>query len=242
MNVLSAVLSLAALLQPSPRRIYTAQLADGSASSAEQQQIVDKHNDLRRGVTPPASNMLKMEWNTIAAENAKNWAKQCTLSHSPRMKRVVKGIVCGENLFMSTVATPWPAVIQSWYNEEKYFKHGVGPVPQDAETGHYTQIVWYKSYQVGCYGTYCPSAGFSYYYVCHYCPVGNIHDLLKTPYKAGPSCGSCPSACDNGLCTNPCRYEDKDPDCNHLATESGCASLRVKQTCPASCLCTTEIK
>uniref|UniRef100_A0A8D2J9S1 SCP domain-containing protein n=1 Tax=Varanus komodoensis TaxID=61221 RepID=A0A8D2J9S1_VARKO len=135
-----------------------------------QQQIVDKHNDLRRGVTPPASNMLKMEWNTIAAENAKNWAKQCTLSHSPRMKRVVKGIVCGENLFMSTVATPWPAVIQSWYNEEKYFKHGVGPVPQDAETGHYTQIVWYKSYQVGCYGTYCPSAGFSYYYVCHYCP------------------------------------------------------------------------
>lgn len=48
---------------------------------------------------------------------------------------------CGENLFMSSHPFPWTRVIQSWYDENKNFKHGVGANPPNAVIGHYTQVV-----------------------------------------------------------------------------------------------------
>ncbi|XP_062971932.1 serotriflin-like [Elgaria multicarinata webbii] len=251
MIVLIASLSLAALLQQSAGAVSfltlcgvraAAKFANASTTNAAEQKIVDTHNALRRGVKPTASNMLRMEWNPKAAENSKCWARECTLSHSPQMKRTVNGTVCGENIFMSTATTQWSTVIQTWYDEEKYFKYGIGQVTQNAVTGHYTQVVWYNSYLIGCYEAHCPRAYFKHYYVCQYCPAGNIEDSLKTPYKSGPPCGDCPAACDDGLCTNPCRYEDKRPSCIHLAEVLGCENLLVKENCPASCRCTTEVK
>ncbi|KGL79382.1 Cysteine-rich secretory protein 2, partial [Tinamus guttatus] len=212
-----------------------------STSNSDQQKlIVDKHNELRRGVSPPASNMLKMEWNPEAAKNADIWAKHCTFQHSPpRMRKT--NVSCGENLFMSSVPFPWPDVIQAWYDEKKDFKYGIGKTSLDAVVGHYTQLIWYNSYQIGCAVAYCPNSRYNYFYVCHYSPAGNNPLQITTPYKKGPRCGECLGHCDRGLCTNPCRHQDLLANCANLRTLFGCEVPMVKNKCSATCRCTTEI-
>ncbi|XP_036003202.1 cysteine-rich venom protein TEL1-like [Fundulus heteroclitus] len=163
----------------------------------EQNEIVNKHNTLRRGVQPTASNMLKMRWNNEAGSNAAKWAAKCTMSHSPASARVISTSGCGENLYMASWKNSWSNAIQSWYNEVKDFRYGVGSV-NGGVVGHYTQVVWHNSNQIGCAMAYCPNSQYKYFYVCHYCPPGNYQ--LARPYKSGPSCSDCPGACDNKLC------------------------------------------
>uniref|UniRef100_A0A8D3E0B1 SCP domain-containing protein n=1 Tax=Scophthalmus maximus TaxID=52904 RepID=A0A8D3E0B1_SCOMX len=155
-------------------------------------QIVNKHNDLRRSVQPTASNMLQMSWNREAAANAQRWANTCSMNHSPDTSG------CGENLYMSSYQSSWSDAIQSWYDEVKDWRYGMGSV-NGGVVGHYTQLVWYRSNQVGCAMASCPNAAYKYFYVCHYCPPGNYQ--YARPYKSGPPCGDCPNACDNKLCS-----------------------------------------
>ncbi|XP_019376496.1 PREDICTED: cysteine-rich venom protein-like [Gavialis gangeticus] len=242
MLLLATFLCLTAVLQQSSGQKPAKGYNDLATDKIDQQNvIVVKHNTLRAQVIPPASNMLRMEWSDAAQANAKRWADLCTLSHSPQSYRTTV-TVCGENLYMSSAPTAWSDVIQAWYNEKKDFKYGSGPTRPEAVIAHYTQVVWYKSYQIGCAVAFCPQNIFSYFYVCHYCPAGNLKPLINTPYKSGPPCGDCPNACDNGLCTNPCKYEDKYLNCPELAKLPGCNKDIVKDNCRASCQCTTEIK
>ncbi|NXG63378.1 CRIS2 protein, partial [Hemiprocne comata] len=206
----------------------------------QQKLIVDTHNALRRAVKPTASNMMRMGWNSSAAENAQNWANRCTLSHSPVHLRRTNAS-CGENLFMSSGPTPWPHAIQAWYDEEKDFEYGKGAKTPGATIGHYTQVVWYNSYQIGCAVAFCPNSRYKYFYVCQYCPLGNNQMQIATPYKSGPKCGDCPGHCDRGLCTNPCEYQDFSANCRTLKMLFGCDHPLVKEKCPATCRCTTQI-
>ncbi|KAM3861054.1 cysteine-rich venom protein-like [Diretmus argenteus] len=207
-------------------------------SSSDQQEIVDKHNTLRRDVQPTASNMLKMSWNSEAAANAQRWANTCSMNHSPASSRKISTSGCGENLYMANAKNPWSNAVQAWYNEVKDWRYGKGSF-NGGEVGHFTQVVWYRSNQVGCAVAYCPNAKYKYFYVCQYCPPGNYQ--LTHPYKSGPSCGDCPNACDNKLCTNPCPYADKFSNCPDLKKNYGCSNSSVASWCPASCKCTNEI-
>ncbi|XP_068262860.1 cysteine-rich venom protein-like [Nyctibius grandis] len=233
-------LCLAAVLPPSTGEESECFDALSTSKPSQQKLIVDKHNTLRRGVKPTASNMLKMEWSPAAAKNAQKWANRCTLSHSPaNMRRTT--VLCGENLFMSSAPFPWPDVVQAWYNEEKDFEYGTGAKTQGAVIGHYTQVVWYNSYQVGCAVAFCPNSKYKHFYVCQYCPAGNLLSSIQTPYKKGEPCGDCPNACENGLCTNPCRHQDFFGHCRNLKTLFGCNHSLVKEKCPATCRCMTQI-
>ncbi|XP_007546022.1 PREDICTED: cysteine-rich venom protein TEL1-like isoform X2 [Poecilia mexicana] len=167
-------------------------------TSTEQTEIVNKHNTLRRGVQPTASNMMKMSWNKEAATNAEKWAATCSMKHSPASSRVISTSGCGENLYMASFKNSWSNAIQAWYNEVANFRYGVGSI-NGGVVGHYTQVVWATSKNIGCAMAYCPNSTYKYFYVCHYCPPGNYN--LTNPYKSGTSCGDCPSACDNKLCT-----------------------------------------
>uniref|UniRef100_A0A7M4FRD0 Cysteine rich secretory protein 2 n=1 Tax=Crocodylus porosus TaxID=8502 RepID=A0A7M4FRD0_CROPO len=202
--------------------------------------IVDKYNDLRRNVSPTASNMLKMVSHVVSAQIIESW-KSKALPEKRKKKDRVPCVRCGETILQSSKPASWSAVIQYWYDRVKYFKYGVGGTDENESFNTYTQVVWYSSYQIGCSVAYCPNNQFNYFYVCHYCPAGNIVEHLATPYKEGPKCGDCPHACENGLCTNPCRFRDADSDCSTLKELFGCNDM-VKEKCPATCKCTTEIK
>ncbi|XP_016068137.1 PREDICTED: cysteine-rich secretory protein 3-like [Miniopterus natalensis] len=150
--------------------------------------------------SPSASNMLKMTWSDEAARNAESWANMCTMTHSPSAKRHISSTGCGENLFMSSNPRSWSDAIQSLYDEVKDFKYGFGSTRPNAVTGHYTQLVWATSHQLGCALAHCPRSIYKYFYVCQYCPSGNVLNTIKTPYKKGKPCEDCPHHCDNGLC------------------------------------------
>jgi len=213
--------------------------AAGGVTDAVKEEIVNKHNKLRKGVQPTASNMLTMTWNEEAAANAQKHADKCTLKHSVSAERKISTSGCGENMFFSSNERSWSEAIQSWYDEVQDFQHGVGSV-NGGVVGHYTQVVWYRSNEVGCAMSHCPNeAPFKYFYVCQYCPAGNMGGVSK-PYKVGPTCGDCPDACEDELCNNPCPHNDRFNNCPSLKHWCG-RHAKVTEWCKASCTCTTEI-
>ncbi|KAL2082682.1 hypothetical protein ACEWY4_022500 [Coilia grayii] len=237
------VLALSCLLQvPATWGEVNVQLDTNNI--AVQQDIVNKHNELRRSVKPTASNMLKMSWNSEAAANAQKWADTCAERHSPPNDRRISTSGCGENLFFSSAPLPWDAAIQAWFNEDKNYQYGHGAIG-NAVVGHYTQLVWYRSNEIGCGVARCPDSGYEYFYVCQYCPAGNVffagQNGYAHPYKEGPPCGDCPNSCDNGLCTDPCQYSDKYGNCKQLAKTWGCSNKDIANWCPASCQCDGKI-
>lgn len=166
--------------------------------------IVAKHNKLRSSVFPTASNMRKMVWHVEAAENAQKWANKCVMGgenvHSRKFFRKLNdGTACGENLFMSTHGIEFDEIIQSWYDERFEWEYGKGPL-HEAVVGHFTQLVWHDSYQIGCAAALCdvPDSDYRYIYVCHYCPQGN--EQLREPYTKGETCAACPDECNDNLC------------------------------------------
>ncbi|XP_074541737.1 cysteine-rich secretory protein 3-like [Halichoeres trimaculatus] len=208
-------------------------------TTADQEVIVDKHNEVRRNVKPTASNMLKMSWSSEATLNAQKWANTCSMTHSKAKQRKIPGHNCGENLFMSTHKNGWDEVVQAWYDEVRDWKYGVGPI-HGREVGHFTQVDWYRSNLVGCAVAHCPEAEtFNYFFVCQYCPPGNYQ--FRQPYKKGPSCADCPDSCDDRLCTNACEFMDKYRNCPGLAKKYGCGHKVVASWCPASCFCSDKI-
>ncbi|XP_045699485.1 cysteine-rich secretory protein 3-like [Phyllostomus hastatus] len=244
MTLFPVLLFLAAVLFPFfPANGQDPNFDDLSTTQKEvQSEIVNKHNNLRRAVTPPASNMLKMTWDSKAAANAQRWANKCTYKHSSIQNRGIGEMKCGENIFMSSNPASWSYVIQSWFDEKDDFIYGVGPKDPNAVIGHYTQVAWYSSFLIGCGTAYCPNQKkLKYYYVCHYCSAGNIVSRKYTPYLQGTPCASCPNHCDNGLCTNTCKYEDVFSNCKKLKKQVGCDNALTKGSCKASCNCSDKI-
>ncbi|XP_062971930.1 cysteine-rich venom protein helothermine-like [Elgaria multicarinata webbii] len=137
-----------------------------------QSNILNMHNKLRRKVKPTASNMLRMSWSPTVADSAQRWANQCSLKHSSEETRKINGQKCGENIYMAPALFSWSRVMKEWHDDEvKIFRFGTGPTAAGM-VGHYTQIVWYNSRELGCALAYCPhQAKHKYFYVCHYCPT-----------------------------------------------------------------------
>ncbi|XP_006765776.1 PREDICTED: cysteine-rich secretory protein 2 [Myotis davidii] len=243
MALLSVVVFLAAVLIPSlpAERKDQAFSALLTTQGNIQKEIVNKHNELRKAVSPSASNMLRMEWDREATANAQKWANKCTLQHSDPEERKTN-TKCGENLYMSSDPNEWSIAVQSWFEERHDFVYGVGPKSPSSVVGHYTQLVWYSSYRLGCGVAYCPNQeSLKYFYVCHYCPAGNNVSKKNTPYQQGEPCASCPNNCNNGLCTNSCQYEDLLSNCGSLKTTAGCGHELLKEKCKATCLCENKI-
>ncbi|XP_036022989.1 cysteine-rich secretory protein 1-like [Onychomys torridus] len=205
-----------------------------------QEEIVNKHNQLRRMVSPPGSDLLKMQWSNDAQVNAQRWANQCTYEHSPPEARTTN-IICGENIFRTNYTKSWTYVLQSWYDKFKYFKFGLGPNPNDAAVGNYTQIVWNSSYQVACGVAECPDQSLKFLFVCHYCPLGNTIRRKYIPYTIGQPCALCPDHCEDGLCTNSCEYEDRFSNCAELKASQICEDPIVLENCKATYNCEGKI-
>lgn len=66
-------------------------------------------------------------------------------------------------------------MISSWGNEKKYFVNRPSPnfstTGKFGDVGHYTQIVWRNTTEVGCA---LASRHGQDYLVCHYNPAGNV--------------------------------------------------------------------
>ncbi|XP_060756952.1 cysteine-rich venom protein DIS2, partial [Neoarius graeffei] len=201
---------------------------------AVQDEIVHIHNTFRREVVPTASNMLKMKWNEEVAASAQKWADTCAMAHGPTTSRMLGSYEMGENLFKASQALPWTDVVRAWHDEVANYNYSTGSI-NGKVVGHYTQVIWFSSYEVGCGVTKC---GNNYFYDCQYYRAGNYKGV--PPYSLGEPCSACPKACDNKLCTNPCPYINIFANCPTLTKQSSCNDY-LKEWCTAQCFCPTEI-
>ncbi|XP_045765571.1 venom allergen 3-like [Maniola jurtina] len=181
-------------------------LRTGGLTAYEKQAIVDAHNRLRQSVAlgqvssqPPAANMMEMVWDDELAATAQRWADQCTPAHDRASQRDVGRFPVGQNLAATWTTRPpseaadsqpdFMKQINAWFDEVRIF--GFKPISGGHGTGHYSQLVWGETSQVGCGYTfyYDPARGYTKLYVCNYGPGGNV--IGSNPYEKGrPSCGA----------------------------------------------------
>jgi uncharacterized protein YkwD len=144
------------------------------APGADAQSYVDAHNAVRAAVEEPAGYagtwrpLAPVTWSESAAAGAQEWANHlaseldCGLEHAG-----AKGY--GENLAAGTNLSAKGAV-ELWASEKKNYVYAKS-YEFSTNTGHYTQIVWRDSTQIGCASAKCSR---STVVVCRYQPQGNF--------------------------------------------------------------------
>jgi len=136
------------------------EMAKGDAKTIAQR-FVDAHNAARaKHCAPPLAGSPKL------AAVAQKWAdtlkaKGCAFGHS--------GGQYGENLAAGTEGVLDPeATVKMWYDEIAKYRFPNGGFSM--ETGHFTQVVWRGTSQVGCGHSQCKGNDI---WVCNYDPAGN---------------------------------------------------------------------
>jgi hypothetical protein len=131
------------------------------------QAMVEAHNRVRaKHCAPP------LTWSPRLAASAQTWAntlrdRGCAFAHS--------GGQYGENLAAGTIGTMTPAaVVGMWYDEGRHYSFGRGGFSM--KTGHFTQVVWRGTKQVGCGHTQCNGMDL---WVCQYDPPGNVEGQYR---------------------------------------------------------------
>jgi uncharacterized protein YkwD len=125
------------------------------------EEMLALHNAKRRAHCAP-----DLAWSSELAAAAQAWANRCEFAHAPRSVNPSQG----ENLARGTPEMGRPSFLFGrWYDEVRQYDFG-SPGFQKG-TGHFTQIVWRGTRQVGCAVASCSGRN---YWVCRYAPAGNI--------------------------------------------------------------------
>ena len=139
-----------------------------SGEPAEYKGIVAAHNVWRKKVNVP-----NLKWSDKLAGVAHNWANklkrngtngECAFEHSTNEY--------GENLYWTSgTVTDVKRVVNAWGNEIEDYNYAKNTCAADKMCGHYTQIVWKDTKEVGCGKASCKAGGEVW--VCNYDPPGN---------------------------------------------------------------------
>ncbi|WIA39843.1 hypothetical protein OEZ86_013292 [Tetradesmus obliquus] len=183
-----------------PAAVGISSTVQQTPTPAKFQFIVAEHNKMRaeHGVGP-------LMWDDTLAQSAAIITNQCNFSHDPTLP-------VGENLAAAirssiTEEEALERAITSWNGEEALYDYSKPGF--DGATGHFTQVVWKDSTNIGCATTFCngnfwvePAFGITskvaWMTVCHYLPPGNAGgpDFFRAnvlPKVAGPPTAPPPS-------------------------------------------------
>ncbi|XP_045586881.1 uncharacterized protein [Procambarus clarkii] len=191
----------------------TCSISKNDVSQEERDEILKAHNTLRAqvargdekrgspGPQPLAADMLVLLWNDELASVAQAWANQCVFDHDGKDQRKIcsRDYTVGQNLYFQSGSDPtpnWAEAIEQWYNEVADVPKSLAEGFQDnsgKDIGHYTQMLWSLTREVGCGAVYYTEGEgtVSRVYVCNYGPMGNT--LGKPMYRVGPPASECNS-------------------------------------------------
>ncbi|XP_072052006.1 uncharacterized protein [Amphiura filiformis] len=204
----------------------------------EKDAILAKHIEYRSTTTPEASNMEYMTWNDELERTAGLWASVCFWGHG-RTNVTTSFDTIGQNLWLGGYKPGGVNAITAWYNEDIFYDYEDASCEAGRLCGHYTQVVWAKSMEVGCSRAFCAELidnlgnleGSQNKWIenCHYAPAGNY--VGQRPFQSGPSCTECQSG--NGQCYNkacrPCSDHSETCECRQVC--NNCGTLTSNCTC-----------
>ena len=211
---------------PGPSAECAAKTTGKAFTVAGKKLILEKHNELRRKVAkgeekdaqqqPKASNMREMVWNDELAAVAQRWADQCEFGHDKNRKKL-DGTYVGQNAYMSSssresdldaIMLKMDKATLAWYNEvvtASFDPTSIKPFKFNYGAGHYTQVVWAESEELGCGQVmFKDGSWYNNIVVCNYAKGGNMGGAAM--YEEGDPCSNCPSGytCNDSLCAkNP---------------------------------------
>jgi pathogenesis-related protein 1 len=149
-------------------------------SRAALQEMLQAHNTWRK-----KAGALALRWSPDLAAQAQNRARQlagrgCIIEHGLLAEEF------GENLYRAgplraegrddAVMSVSPSdVVDAWGAESADYSPASGSCAPGRQCGHYTQVVWPSTEEVGCGMAICPSLG--QIWVCLYRPKGNVRVL-----------------------------------------------------------------
>lgn len=150
------------------------------ALSGEQAAWLTAHNEARE-----AFGTAPLKWSDKLTEDAKQWADRLARENTIRHSRQDTRGRTGENLWMGTSGYFKAAqMIGFFVDEQQYFRSGrfpdVSRTGNWADVGHYTQIVWADTREVGCAKA---SNSQNDVLVCRYYPGGNVLGKVIAPQR-----------------------------------------------------------
>ena len=184
--IISVILVTAAILTVQSSSMLQISYAQSQSQSrldaTSQNTILDVHNRMRAAVGVPP-----LTWSDSVAAGAQYWADYMLSTGVYKHSSPEQLNGQGENMVAGMGANyPLLDMIHGWVNEEQNY-HGQ-PIEgtlgaPDATYGHYTQMVWNGTTEIGCgYATNDQST----YFVCRYFPAGNVFGQMAYGQGAPP--------------------------------------------------------
>lgn len=158
-----------------PRDGNPADVPGGVGEPPELQGITLLHNQVR-AMVDTATPLPPLTWSNELAATAAAWVAQCKstggqlLDHNAD-RSVGHPYYVGENIYASSGTATAQGAVQAWAAEKAQYTYPNGYSPQ---TGHYTQLVWRDTREVGCALGDCPALQYGSTIVCDYGPGGNV--------------------------------------------------------------------
>lgn len=141
------------------------------------ERLLAEHNRERDRAGVP-----RLVWSERLAEEARAWAQRLASDGGLRHASESESRGAGENLWMGTAGSFAPeSMVGAFVAERRFYRHGTFPEVSLTgnwhDVGHYTQVVWRGTREVGC--AVARGEGHDYL-VCRYWPAGNW--MGQTPY------------------------------------------------------------
>jgi uncharacterized protein YkwD len=154
-----------------------AMTASAQADSAFDKGLLDAHNKERATLGVPP-----LTWSDALAKDAAGWAAHIVQIGHPVHSKPEERSHEGESLWMGTAGAFSPdEIVGGWIAEKSSFVYGAFPnVVKSGDwhvVGHYTQVIWRNTKEVGCAKT---TMGGNDLVVCRYNPAGNL--VGEKPY------------------------------------------------------------
>jgi len=143
---------------------------------AELAGITAAHNTVRAGV-----GVGPLKWSPALAATAAAWAARCVddespfgiIDHNPD-RRTGHPYYVGENIYASTGSASPTVAVSKWAAEAAHYDYATNTCAAGQVCGHYTQVVWAGTREVGCARHDCPGLAYPSAIVCDYGPGGNV--------------------------------------------------------------------
>ncbi|VDL37729.1 unnamed protein product [Hymenolepis diminuta] len=142
--------------------------------SKDKQELLDLQNQYRREVAagrvpnqPASSKIRDLKWNTELEASAQRHADRCRFQHdSSDDRKTAEFWWVGQNIaYSSSIAQN----VKMWFEEHKDYNYSHNYC--SGVCGHYTQLVWANTTDVGCGVSKCNFSGFNaVFVVCNYGP------------------------------------------------------------------------